>query len=132
MILTTNKSAGLLRSTLLFALILAPASAWSQEEYQGESLSGQGSQVEVSADEIIVFAKAQHQVDRIREEFNERLPNAQNSEEQQRIVQEANDKMVNAIQDQGLTVERYNTILTAAQSDPELQNRILQAMQSLQ
>jgi hypothetical protein len=40
--------------------------------------------------------------------------------------------MVVIIQNTGLTVELYNTILTQAQTDEQLKTRIIQAMQSLQ
>jgi hypothetical protein len=127
MVLKLNKSIGIV-SLVLLVLILAPASGWSQE-YGSEQQSGQS---EVSVDEIATFAKAQNQVVNIRQKYQTRYSAAEDQEQQQKIVEEMNKEMVAAVQEGGLSVERYNEILTLTQNDPALQQRISEVMQSMQ
>jgi hypothetical protein len=71
------------------------------------------------------FAVAFLEVDRIGKEYSPRLKEAKTPEEQTRIKEEAGAAMTKAVESQdGITVDEYNSILTQAQSDPELANRI--------
>jgi hypothetical protein len=124
--LKLNKSIGIV-FLVLIALMLAPASGWSQEYGAGQQ-SGQG---KVSVNEIASFAKSQNQVAKIRQEYQAKLSNVKDQTEQQAIVQEMNGRLVAAVQQEGLSVERYNEISNAAQSDPALQQRISEVMKSM-
>jgi hypothetical protein len=126
MVLKLNKSIGIV-FLVLIALMLAPASGWSQEYGAGQQ-SGQG---KVSVNEIASFAKSQNQVAKIRQEYQAKLSNVKDQTEQQAIVQEMNGRLVAAVQQEGLSVERYNEISNAAQSDPALQQRISEVMKSM-
>jgi hypothetical protein len=46
------------------------------------------------------------------------------------IVDEANNALVKAVTDQGLSVEQYNSIMVLAQNDPEVHEKILQRIGS--
>jgi hypothetical protein len=127
MVLRSNKSIGIV-FLVLIALMLAPASGWSQEYGAGQQ-SGQG---KVSVNEIASFAKAQNQVVKIQQEYRPKLSDIKDPAQQQPIVQEMNGKLVAAVQREGLSVERYNEISNAAQSDPALQQRISEIMKSIQ
>lgn len=48
--------------------------------------------------------------------------------DKQRIVQEANGAIQKAITDQGLSVQEYDSILSTAQSDPTVHNKLLQRL----
>lgn len=91
-------------------------------------------QAQIGDDQIMPFAKAQMKIAQIQQSYNNdaRLSEATTAEEKQSIVQEANDRMVSAIEGEGLNVELYNTILSEAQNDEKLKQRIGQAMQGLQ
>jgi hypothetical protein len=127
MVLKLNKSIGIV-FLVLIALMLAPASGWSQE-YGARQQSGQD---EVSINEIASFAKAQNQVVKIQEEYRAKLSGIDDPAQQQPIVQEMNGRLVAAVQQEGLNVARYNEISKAAQSDPALQQRISEIMKSIQ
>jgi poly-D-alanine transfer protein DltD len=127
MVLKLNKSIGIVFLVLL-ALVLVPASGWTQERGSQQQMG----QSEISADEIVSFAKAQNQVENIPQKYQTRYSNAKDQAQQQKIVEEMNKEMVAAVQKEGLSVERYNEILTAAQNDPALQPRISEVMQSMQ
>jgi poly-D-alanine transfer protein DltD len=125
--LKLNKSIGIV-SLVLLTLILAPVVGWSQE-YGSQQQSGQS---EISVDEIVSFVKAQNQVVKIQQEYQGRLSNVQDQAEQQAIVEEMNEKLVAVVKNKGLSVKRYNEIFNAAQSDSALQQRISEAMQSME
>ena len=44
----------------------------------------------------------------------------------QRIADEANNALVKAVTDQGLSVEEFNSIMVIAQNDPGVREKILQ------
>jgi hypothetical protein len=49
--------------------------------------------------------------------------------DKQRIAKGANDALVKAVTDQGLSVPEYNSILRVAQKDPAVRERILRRVQ---
>jgi GTP1/Obg family GTP-binding protein len=127
MVLKLNKNIGIV-FLVLIVLMLVPASGWSQE-YGARQQAGQD---EVSVNEIASFAKAQNQVVKIQQEYRAKLSGIDDPAQQQPIVQEMNGRLVAAVQQEGLSVERYNEISNAAQSDPALQQRISQLMENMQ
>ena len=70
-------------------------------------------------------AAALGQVATIKENYQQQLEAAAPSD-RERIVGEANNALVKAVTDQGLSVEEYNSILVVAQNDPEVREKILQ------
>ncbi|MFP4472501.1 MAG: DUF4168 domain-containing protein [Candidatus Omnitrophota bacterium] len=127
MILKSNKNIVMMFSVLL-ALVLMPASGWSQE-YGSQQQEGQNN---ISSDQISSFVKAQNQVAQIRQEYQEKLSNVEDQEQQQPLVEEMNEKMITSVQEAGLDVEEYNEIFNAVQNDPALQQRVNEVMQQMQ
>ncbi|MCF6158788.1 MAG: DUF4168 domain-containing protein [wastewater metagenome] len=118
-------------------LILIPAQRWSQGQYAPEQPTTQtpeqpSAQTEVSDDQVNAIARAQIQIIQIQQKYSAMLTEATDDKERQNVVQMANEEMVAAIQGEGLSVELYNKITTAAQNNPELRKRIYRAMQDLQ
>jgi hypothetical protein len=66
----------------------------------------------------------------IRQKYAERAQSTKSSEEQQVLATQAQSEMVQAISDQGLSVEQYNQVIQMAQADPTLKQRLLSAAQS--
>ncbi len=112
----------------LIAAVLAPVSGWSQSE---QGAKGDGAQIEVTDQEVSAFAQAQQQVAGIQQEYAPLVSQEKDVDKQQEIAQEANEKMVGAVEDQGFDVQRYNMIANAAQSDTDLQQRIIAATEQL-
>lgn len=83
-----------------------------------------GAQTEISEEDLQKFAQADSAVGEIRDDFSQRLSQAENQEEAQSLQMEAQEKMVEAVQSEGLEIPKYNEIATRMQSDPELQQRI--------
>jgi GTP1/Obg family GTP-binding protein len=66
--------------------------------------------------ELQTFAEAAMEVQQINQEYQPQMQQAQTPEEQQSIRDEATEKMVEAIEEKGLSVEQYNEIASAAQT----------------
>jgi hypothetical protein len=59
-------------------------------------------------------------------DYRQRIAKAEAPAEKERLVAEANNELTHAVTEQGLSVEEYESILEAAQDNPEIRNKILQ------
>jgi hypothetical protein len=64
-------------------------------------------------------------VARVKENYQQRIEAAAPSDKE-RIADEANNALVKAVTDQGLSVEEYTSILVVAQNDPQVREKIVQ------
>jgi hypothetical protein len=78
----------------------------------------------VSDAELQTFAKAYIEVQEIRASHEAALRTVQNPEQARQLQQDANVKMVKAVEKQGLTPEQYTRILTAVNSDEKLTKKV--------
>jgi hypothetical protein len=78
----------------------------------------------VSAKELERFARAAREVFRVRQAYAPKVQAAGSEMNARDYIVAAEREMGNAIRGEGLTVERYNEILRAAQRDPALAGRI--------
>ncbi|KKN91056.1 hypothetical protein LCGC14_0222580 [marine sediment metagenome] len=108
-----------------------PPGAPAQQQQQpgttgGQMGSGMGAatQAQLSDQDLEKFASAESKVSEIREEFSARLSEANDQEEAQNLQMEAQEKMVEAVEEEGLPIPKYNEIATRMQTDAELQQRI--------
>ena len=74
--------------------------------------------------ELKSFAVALVQVSRINDNYLPIYYAAKTPEEQQAVEQKASQEMVQAVQGAGMTVDKYQEILSLARSNPEVANRI--------
>ena len=79
---------------------------------------------EIQGKELQDFAKAAREVFRIRQAFAPKVQSATSEMDARDMIVEAEKEMSAVIQREGLTVDRYNEILKAAQRDPALAARI--------
>ncbi|WP_017940584.1 MULTISPECIES: DUF4168 domain-containing protein [unclassified Thioalkalivibrio] len=91
---------------------------------QGGAPMQQAPEVDLSEQEIDTFVSAFVAVQEVREDFADRLQNAEDETEAQSMQQEAQDEMVNAVEDAGMSVEEYNEVAMALQNDPELMQEV--------
>jgi hypothetical protein len=82
----------------------------------------------LSDQKLDAAAAALGQVASLLRDYQQRLLAATEPADKQRIAQEGNGALKKAVEDQGLTIEEYNSIIVVAQNDPEVRNRILQRM----
>jgi Domain of unknown function (DUF4168) len=76
---------------------------------------------------VSMVGKAAMEVMKLRESFTQNMAAAQTDEERQNLAEQAETAAVRAISEQGITVAEYNEVIGAAQSDPELEERVLTA-----
>jgi hypothetical protein len=90
----------------------------------GTSESG-GTTAEFSQDKIDAFVLAAVDLSEVRSEYQQKIAQAPTEDEKQQLAVEGQAKMAQAVeQADGITIEEYTEIGTAAQSDPELAQRL--------
>ena len=122
------------RMTALFsaALIIAGLSAAQVHAQQDPAQDpaaqpqAQAPAQEFSSDELQQFADASQEIAVISQEYTERLHAAEDEQGQQEVRMEANDKMVEVVEQNGLDVDTFNAIGHAIQQDPELLQQVQQ------
>lgn len=118
-----HRAASFARLLLAGALALGTAAPALAAEHGGAPDSGQeGAQVDPEKLERFVAAYAE--VQSIRAEYMPRLQQAGDAEEQAKLKKEGQEKMVNAIRDEGLDVSEYQRIGQTINSDRELRGRV--------
>jgi hypothetical protein len=75
------------------------------------------------------MAAAMKQVASVKQDYQQRIATA-NPSDQERIADEATGALEKAVTDQGLSVEEFNTIIVAAQNDPDVREKIRQRLRS--
>jgi hypothetical protein len=80
-----------------------------------------------SEDMISKVGAAVGHVAAIQESYTPRIAAAASDSEKHDLQKEATKAALHAISDEGLTVEEYNQVITAAQADPDLEERLLEA-----
>jgi len=107
--------------TICFLVSVTPLSA--QQNEQGSY--DQQQQTEDFSDQTLEkFASAKIKLDKIRNEHSTELKQVDDAEGAQKLQSKYGQKMIEAIRAEGLTVENYNKISRAMQSNPELQKKI--------
>ena len=92
------------------------------------SLGAFAQETDFSDQQLDQFVSAQDDVMDIRDEYVQRIEATDDRDEAMALEQEANQMMVEAVEDTGLTVETYSEIAQAASQDMELAERIQDMM----
>jgi hypothetical protein len=115
------------RSTLSLIAALALAAsgaiapvAFAQSGAQPAPVPAQ----EISDNELQAYAVAMLEVNQIVENVRPQLDAAETSEETSLVEQRAYQRMAEAIQKSGLTVDRYNQIGATIQADPKVAGEV--------
>ncbi len=87
--------------------------------------------IEVTDSDLNSFATAQTSITEIQQDYSQRLQGVNDPEKANELQQEANEKMVSAVEESGLDVESFNAIAMAIQNDPELQQRLQEIQEML-
>lgn len=115
--ITAFLAAAMMTTGLASAPVLAQESADSGSQAQAPAQN-------FSDDQLQQFADASQDIAMISQDYTEQLQNASDEGEQQEIRQQANDEMVQAVQESGMSVEQFNSIGQAIQQDPQLMQRV--------
>ena len=82
---------------------------------------------DVSDQTVSQVGKAVAQIMKLRQSLEEDMSTARSDEERQSLAAEVESAAVRAVDEQGLSITEYNEVMTAAQNDPELEERVLLA-----
>lgn len=117
--------------TLAFAMV--GTTAWSQTAAEpepaeaaqpAEGMPAQGAE-DFSEQQLAQFAEANKQIGDIEAQYTAQLKeDAEDPEKVLDLQRQAQDEMVQAVEDNGLDVRTYNQIFQVAQADPDLAKRI--------
>jgi hypothetical protein len=125
------------RMTALFSAALLSAGLMSATAHAQQDPAAAPEQPQAAApamdfsdEQLQQFAEVSQEIVVISEEYTQRLQAAEGEAAQQEVQMEANDKMVEAVEDGGLDVDTFNAIGMAVQQDPELMQRVQEMAQS--
>jgi hypothetical protein len=117
------------------ALLLVPAAEAQmnspQVRPQAQSPNTQPQQspsAAISDEKLNAAAAAIAQVATTRQSYQSKIAAAPPSDKQ-RLVKEANNALLKAVTDQGLSVDEYNSIIRTAQNDPAVREKLTQRIQ---
>jgi hypothetical protein len=132
--LTSSLAVAGLTMAWLGIVPMATAAAQAQppaQSDQSQSPAPSDQKADISDQKLDATAAAIKQVAGIKEAFVERLESAPQSDKEQ-IVKEAEEALVKAVTDQGLSVSEYSSILVVAQNNAEVKRKIIQRLRPSQ
>ncbi|WP_456269815.1 DUF4168 domain-containing protein [Kushneria sp. AK178] len=119
-------------SASLVATGLAATPALAAQEQPAQGAQGQQQSQNFSDEQLQNFASASQEIAGISQDYTQQLQGADDADAQQSIREEANQKMVQAVQDNDLEVEQFNQIGQAVQNDPQMMQKVQQMAQPQQ
>jgi hypothetical protein len=93
-------------------------------EQPGVDQPSSAEQLGIGRQELKTFAVATREVNQIDADYQPKVEAATSPEERQQIEEEAMDKMVQSVEDKGLSVGQYNQIALLAEFDPSVAQQI--------
>lgn len=112
----------------LVFFLCAPAAAQSQDTGQQQQ---QQETPDFSDDRIQKTAEAYTEITKIREEYQDEFSQAEDSEQAQELQTRINEKITDAIEENDMSVEDYNEVITAAQTDEDLRADLLDRIREM-
>ncbi|MCU6617945.1 DUF4168 domain-containing protein [Achromobacter mucicolens] len=117
-------SAAVLTTALSGAPALAQQSA--QAPAQTQDQPGMAPAIQKPTDQQLQkFASASQKISGVVDEYRPKVDAAKTDDAKQKVVQEADAKMVKLVRADGLSVEEFNGIGQAVQQDPQLRDRLM-------
>jgi Domain of unknown function (DUF4168) len=110
-------------------LLVMPAAQAQQQSPAGPSVTTPSTTTPtiIPDKKLDAAAAAVKKVSVIKNKYDQQVAEAPVAEKE-RLQGEAGNAMAKAVTDQGLSIEEYTTILTAAQKDPVVRDKLLQRM----
>ncbi|WP_017430969.1 DUF4168 domain-containing protein [Vreelandella jeotgali] len=115
-------SAALLATGLMAGA--AQAQQTTDDAAQAPSPSAEAPAQDFSDSQLQQFADASQEIAVVSQEYTQRLQSAEGEEAQQDVRAEANEKMIQIVENSGLDVDTFNAIGQAIQQDPEMMQRV--------
>lgn len=116
-------------SVVALAAAFTPAAVAQQAPPQPSAEAPASAAAQPSEEELRTFASAALEVREIGAEWQPKITEAESEEHAAEIQTQARDEMVEAVEQKGLSVDRYNEITQAVRSNPELAEKVTAYMQ---
>lgn len=129
----TQLNARLVSASLAALLIAAGASQVSaQQANQAPATQAAPAMQasEISDKKLEKFADSLGEIMEIRQDFTAKLEKTGDPSEAQQLQQQANEKMMNTVVENDLSIEEYNAINQAVQNDPKLRDKVVAMVQN--
>ncbi|MFN4283057.1 MAG: DUF4168 domain-containing protein [Alphaproteobacteria bacterium] len=121
----SNLSKGLLAGAFAAGMSVAGASlALAQSSGASPATPPSAAAASITQQELKTFAVAALEVKKINDTYRPRYQSAETPAAKEQVRKEATEKMSSAVQQQGLSVDKYNQIVRVAQADPEVAKQI--------
>ena len=121
-------------STGFAALLMAAGASQVSAQQASPAPATQPAPVVEAADisdkKLEKFADSLGEIMEIREDFTAKLEKTGDPAEAQQLQQQANEKMMNTVQENDLSIEEYNAINQAVQNNPQLRDKVISMIQS--
>lgn len=125
-----QRMTALFSAALLSLGLAATAQAQQDSAANAEQPQATAPAQDFSDQQLQQFADASQEIAVISQEYTEELQAAEDEQAQQEVRMEANDKMVEVVEDSGLDVDTFNAIGQAIQQDPEMMQRVQEMAES--
>ncbi|MFU8815923.1 MAG: DUF4168 domain-containing protein [Pseudomonadales bacterium] len=108
------------------ALLLSATSvpAYAEEEQQQPFPEEQVESLEVTDEQLEKFVDAVNSVEEVQQDYAAQIQAAEDVDKAQDLRQEAQEEMVTAVEESGLSVDEFNLIAQQIQTDPALVARL--------
>lgn len=118
---------------VLASLVMVPATLaqGQQQQQQQQQPQEPPPEVDVSEDEVQTIAEVYVTIEEIREGYRADFQQAESQEQAQELQQELSQEINQTIENkEGITTDRYDEVLRAAQVDNELRDQLLAAIEA--
>lgn len=112
------------KSKLMLTLAVTSMVAFSAHAQPPAPESGAAPQRPVAQETVKSFAAAYGSVQTIQEEYTVRLQEVEDRAKAQSLQQEAQAKMISAVEDAGVSVQQYNELVARMDQDAALRQQV--------
>jgi len=120
---TSNR---ILAAALCGASLAVAGPVFAQSDQGAAAQQAAPAASDITDAQIEKFSDAQKEMREVRSKWQGKMQDAEGKKAATEQRQKASQDMIEAIQDSGLTVDEYNGIIKAAQSNPQVAKRIRQ------
>jgi len=118
---------------LILALILGASAVNAQSNHEGQQGQGQYEQKkpqaeDFSSSEIESFISARKEIDALRKDFQPKFQKAEDVDKAQNLREKFQKEAIRILDEQGLDVQTYNSIVKGMDSNKDLRQKVQQNM----
>lgn len=121
-------------SASLFALFMTAGASQVSAQQASQPQAPQSAPAmqasDISDKKLEKFADSLGEIMEIRQDFTAKLEKTGDPAEAQQLQQQANQKMMETVEGNDLSIEEYNAINQAVQNNPQLRDKVISMIQS--